>query len=64
MMPQQAFPGRKVEKIKGNGKGKRGTIVEAYPLSGTMLVEFDGTKVRDIANPYEYKSLPPEEKPS
>jgi|GEM_PF-3709150 len=63
MIPQQAFPGGRVEKEKGHGKGRKGTIVETYPLSGTMLVEFDDTHLREVANPYEFRSLPKEKGP-
>ena len=61
MYPYAAFPGRRVKKEKGHGKGRRGTVIEVNLCAGVMLIEFDDTRLRHWVNPHEYKSLPDKE---
>ncbi len=56
MRPELGFAGTKrVVKVKGHGKGRRGRIVETDMPSGTWMVLFEDTRLIERANPYEFE---------
>lgn len=54
MRPELGFAGKRVIKIKGGRKGRRGLIQETL-MSGTWRVLFDDTRLVDTVNPYEFE---------
>ncbi len=55
MEPHRGFVGRRVIKIRGGGRNRRGLIVEVNLLPGTWRVLFDVTKLAEVVNPYEFE---------
>ena len=55
MEPYRGFVGRRVIKVRGGGRGRRGLIVEVNLLPGTWWVLFDVTKLAEVVNPYEFE---------
>jgi hypothetical protein len=55
MRPEQAFPGKRVVKIKGHGKGRTGLITETNLLgAGRIFILWDDTLLSEWVNPAEF----------